>query len=137
MLDVPSQLRLLTGLIKATEEGHLLWESAPRAGIGLASVTTAMFDSINRSKVFRATSRGGALYELSSGDMLSRAPFELRIWESRDGKSRLIDSIRSSTNVGASDEYKVNLQLAELFRVVDDSVESGEEIVDRLLGDLD
>lgn len=64
------------------------------------------------------------------------APYELRVWDFEGTKMRPVGIVKSSTSVSDDALFSVNEALKRLFTVVDDSTESSEDIVTRLLGGL-
>jgi hypothetical protein len=138
MLDDNAWSKLINGLGASTRKGQLRWDAkSTRSGDGAAAfgVERMMADVLNRPEVFMATTKT-AVYELASGDGFGRAPFELNVWEFRGLTTHPIGSLKSSTSVGVAQSYKLNQQLEELFKVVNASTETSEQIVDRLLAGL-
>ena len=139
MLDGPSWVRLIDGLTRYTGSGKIRWErkgsAAGDVNVG-AALSRTFLNSMNRPKIFGANA-GQATYEIASSDGYGGAPYELRVWEFEGTKVHPIGTVKSSTNVGDSVQFEVNDALKRLFMAVDESTESSEEIVDRLLGGLE
>jgi hypothetical protein len=135
--DKSAWIKLLSGLISATEAGTLEWESrSGRAGVGMSAIARFAVDSINQAVVFRATA-DTATYELSSGDAFARAPFELDVYDTRTNPTKLLGSCRSSSDFTVTGQLQANQLLENLFEVVSGSVESPDELVDRLLSEIE
>lgn len=138
MLDAPSWLKLIDGLVRFTAAGKIRWEekSSASPGTGVASTMSRMvLNSINQPRILGATA-GGAVYEISSSDSYGGAPYELRVWEFEGTKMHPIGALKSSTNVADSVQFELNSALKRLFVSVDESTESSGQIVDRLLKGL-
>jgi hypothetical protein len=136
MLDGPSWVRLIDGLTQYTGRGRIRWERKGSAAgdINLAAtVSRAFLNSMNQPKIFGANA-GQAMYEIASSDGYGGAPYEFRVWEFEGTKIHSLGTVKSSTNVGDSVQFEVNEALKRLFMAVDESTESSEQIVDRLLG---
>jgi hypothetical protein len=135
MLSAKAWSRLIAGLNAATTAGRLKWQAYDRRyGTPTSAVlgSGGILNFLNRPKVFRASS-SGTWYEISSEDAYGRAPYELKIWEYDGTKTNSIGAVKSSTAVSDAASFEVNQGLEQLFAVVDGSVESEDEIVDRLL----
>ncbi|MGW9168419.1 hypothetical protein [Agromyces sp. NPDC055658] len=135
MLDDGAWLRLISGLADATENGDLEWSlKSTRSGEGFSAIMRMYTDSLNPRVIYSAHSRSG-FYELSAGDALGHAPYELAAWDITGQKQKPLGSIRSSVEVATS--YGLNQALDRLFAIVAANTESGDEIVNRLLGDFE
>ena len=138
MLDAPSWMKLIDGLVRFTAAGKVRWEekSSASAGAGISStMARAVLNSINQPRIFGATA-GGAVYEISSSDAYGGAPYELRVWEFEGTKMHPVGAVKSSTNVADSVQFELNAALKRLFVTVDESTETSGQIVDRLLRGL-
>lgn len=137
MLDTESWSKLITGLIHATERGSINWQrqNTSAAHSGLTSVQRTAFSSLMDQRILRAN-LNDTTYELKA-DSFGRAPFELAVWETSEKRKRPIGTVSSSTQVHHRESYLINSKLDRLFKVADSSIEDPEELVNRLLGDLD
>lgn len=138
MLDGRSWVRLIDGLAHYTDSGKIRWEPKGSVTNGInigATLSRTFLNSLNQPKIYGAKA-SRAMYELSSSDGYGGAPYELRVWEFEGAKVQPIGTVKSSTNVSDSVQFMVNEALKRLFKIVDESTESSEEIVDRLLGGL-
>lgn len=136
MLDSMAWLKLLGGLEAATSTGVLEWQRTGQPpGNSINALATAMMEALTRQKQFVART-ATTQYELSAVNSYDRAPFELVVIELGGANAKLLDSLRSSTAVGDMDTYQLNQRLEQLFHLVDSHVQSPDEVVDRLLGEL-
>lgn len=128
----------MDGIRSHTQSGRVRWErkSTPTGDTNVASsISRSFLNSLREPKIFVAHG-GGAMYEISSSDGYGGAPYEFRVWEFEGTKMRPVGMVESSTNVADGARFSVNEALQRLFLAVDESTESGEEIVDRLLDGL-
>jgi hypothetical protein len=127
-------ITLIKGLTDATKNDRLQWsEKDNRSHSSFQSAIANAFAG-SHSKVFSAQTESTA-YELSSADFLAKAPFQLEVWQMQGLRQTPLGSVRSSANPFA-DGIVLNNALETLFQVVDETTESGEEIVSRLLDEL-
>jgi hypothetical protein len=132
--DNKTWVTLINGLTAATRVGRLKWsEKDNKTHRNLQSAVASALAS-NRPKVFSAQTKSTA-YELSSTDFFAKAPYHLEVWEMQGLKQVPLGSVRSSAVVD-SESMDLNKALETLFGVVDQTTESGEQIVSRLLGEL-
>lgn len=139
MLDGNSWIRLVEGLTISTNGAKLRWErksSATGDGGVAANLSRALVNSLNQAKIFSANAKN-TMYEIASSDGYGGAPYELRVWEFEGTALRPIGKIRSSSNVTDADSFRLNESLRHLYVAVDESTESSDEIVDRLLREID
>lgn len=134
MLDNHDWNRLIDGLIVATNNGSLRWAEEPTSSSALSTALAAAVDAAYRQKMLVASSRR-TMYQLSSRPDGS-PPYELRIVENENGEARTIDRVRSSTSLSLGGSPAVNGALARLYDAASHGIESGDETVARLLGDL-
>lgn len=132
MLDVPGWLRLIEGLISATKDQRVTWSEQD-----MTAVTTAMkfvrSGGIMAVRVF-TVSVGQVFYELSSSSL--GEPYSLVLTEMRDGKAVNLGSCRSSTSIVSPGALDLNAALKDLYDAVDSTIETSDEVVDRLLRGL-
>lgn len=127
-------ITLIKGLTDATKSGRLQWsEKESRSHTSVQSALADAFTS-SSAKVFSAQTKKTA-YELSSADMFAKAPFRLEVWEMQGLRQTPLGSVRSSASYGVG-EAELNSALEKLFMVVDETTESGDQIVSRLLDEL-
>ena len=116
-----------------TNSQSLLWEEG-RLPTNIGSLVTSALLRGNQARTFTAKV-GKAAYELSAGDPFGSSPYELKIWEERDGQRRAVTALNSK--VRALSDPLLGHALEELYRTVDMIVESEEETAARLLRDLE
>jgi hypothetical protein len=116
-----------------TDSQSLLWEEGGLLGNVGTLVASALLRS-NRARTFTAKV-GKAAYELSAGDPFGSGPYELKIWEERDGRRRAVTALNSK--VRALSDPLLGHALEELYRTVDMIVESEQDTAARLLRDLE
>lgn len=136
MLDSQAWDRLIKGLIRATDEGTLVWEDKKSAaGYGsLTAVRRSALSPLIDERVLRASSKS-ATYELTA-DSFGRAPYELTVWEDVADRKTPIGTVKSSTAVQDHSAFHTNLALERLFQRAAASTVDSDAVVDRLLGDL-
>jgi hypothetical protein len=135
MLDKEDWTRLINGIAEATQSGQLGWEesavtSQPLAATALEAVLQGWHRQVTLVAVSRSTR-----YELSAASE-GKAPYELVVLDVSPRKTRTLGSIRSSSSVSDGMNRAVNAALEELYQTVASGIESGEDVVNRLLGDL-
>src|SRR5690606_23768018 len=136
MIDPPSGARLLRGLVEATQGGRLIWTEST-VGRATASALYLSGVGLGHGRAFRAQ-KGGTSYELRADNLLGKAPYTLDIYEiGPSAKRALVGSLESSTSVHDPTTFELNAGLDELYKLVNSSVESGDELVERLLDELD
>jgi len=137
MLDSQAWNRLIQGLVRATDEGTIVWEEKKSAaGYGsLTALSRSALSPLIDQRVLRATSKS-ATYELTA-DSFGRAPYELAVWEEVSDRKTPIGTVKSSTAVHDRNAFQTNIALQSLFHRAAASTVDSDAVVDRLLGDLD
>jgi hypothetical protein len=135
MLDELSWGRLIDGLIEATSRGRIDWDVVDRSSKAMQAGLIVRKGAPGYARLFTSHSNG-AVYELTSEDPRGLAPYELVVREVRGKQLKQIGRLRSSTEVGDDSIADLNARLSYLFKTVDGSVESSDEVVSRLLRGL-
>lgn len=135
MLENEDWIKLLNGLQNATENQKVAWEEVTdRTRTRSVTAVDAVLDAWNRDRTLVAMNRN-TRYELSSAAQ-GRAPFELYVLEVTPRSTKTIGKVRSSSAVSQGDNRLINVLLEQLYQTATEGIESGGEVVDRLLGDL-
>lgn len=81
MLDSQAWNRLIQGLVRATDEGTIVWKEAKYAAGygGVTALRKSALSPLIDQRVLRASSKS-VTYELTA-DSFGRAPYELAVWE--------------------------------------------------------
>lgn len=136
MLDSQAWDRLVKGLLRATDEGTLVWEEKKSAaGYGaMTALSRSALSPLIDQRVLRASSKS-VTYELTA-DSFGRAPYELAVWEEVGDRKTPIGTVKSSTAVHDHNAFRTNITLERLFHRAAASTVDSDAVVDRLLGDL-
>ena len=136
MLEREDWLKLISGLVLATEERKLDWEPRDHrfADEKIHRIDESVFDRW-RPLVYFATRPSGS-YEISSADGYGNAPYELTVWYQKGTKLVPLDRLVSTTDLTNMENRQLNVHLGNLFRIVQITTEDTSDIVSRLLGDL-
>lgn len=137
MLDPQAWNRLIKGLVRATDEGTIVWKEAKSAAGygGVTALGKSALSPLIDQRVLRASSKS-VTYELTA-DSFGRAPYELAVWEEVNDRKTPIGTVKSSTAVRDHNAFQTNLALQSLFHRAAASTIDSDAVVDRLLGDLD
>ncbi|WP_230011140.1 hypothetical protein, partial [Microbacterium sp. Bi128] len=122
MLSEADWIRLINGLLVATNSGRIRWEEVnmKESAASLLFAVDAVYGGRQLTAVHNQTR-----YELS-GREGGRPPFELRIIEpSAEGGPRTVDKVKSSASATSNGWYEVNAALDRLFDSASAGVESG------------
>lgn len=133
MSTEPNWADVVTALTITTASQKLVWQEG-RLPAGLQDLVTSALGRGNQARSFVAKV-GKTSYELSAGDSFGRRPYELKIWEERNGDRHAITALNSKLT--ALSTNRLTEALEQLYRTVDGIVEREEETASRLLGDLE
>lgn len=134
MLSNEAWLKLLRGLKSATASGKLEWVEKDRKYAASGGPRPNLFE-LSEPKVYLAK-EPSAMFEISSADGQGRAPFEFSMWKIVESRLESVGSVQSTTRISDVNSEKVNQELQMLFMVVSKATESGDDLVNRILGEI-
>ncbi|GAA2910609.1 hypothetical protein GCM10017596_09410 [Microbacterium keratanolyticum] len=136
MLEDQDWVRLIAGLVSATRDGRLEWQGDDSSARSVyASMASGIASALGTARTrLRATTARSA-YEVSASPG-GLAPHALSVWEVDGSTHKKIGTVESSVRSLEMREG-INEALRALWSVAAATIEPGNVVVDRLLGELE
>lgn len=136
MLDDQDWARLIDGLVRATSDGRLEWQGDDSGARTLyAAMASGLASAIGGGRTRLKASTGRSAYEIAAAPG-GLAPHTLTVWETSGSTPKQIGSIESSVH-GLAMRAGINDALRRLWSAAAATIEPGDVVVDRLLGELE
>lgn len=136
MLDDQDWARLIDGLVRATSDGRLEWQGDDSdARSVFATFASGVASAIGGGRTRLKASTARSVYEIAAAPG-GLAPHSLTVWEIGGSTAKKIGAVESSVH-GLEMSAGINEALRRLWSAAAATIEPGDVVVDRLLGELE